>query len=641
MERARAIQAQRLAEKQAKYLAAEQELEASLRDDIKAAAGTTISTEFSKESAIARGVEFAEKYKTAAPKLSDMSETEVVEELPELDEIITPKRADLKLDADQLAAIELGCTEQYCNIVGSAGTGKTSTVMKLIDTLAEREVVKTFSQISRVAPDHLKHVSSSLAIGICAFTGQAKDTIMRAVPQQYKSYVYTIHKLVDVGPQEVETSANENDVEIGRAEFVGQALTKKLMLPRRDVNNKLPFQVVVIDEISMTGMGLLQWLLDALRPDCRIITIGDLAQLTPVMDTPSHPLLINAWPTQELKTIYRQKDGDLIDNANRIRVGDKPQINDNFKAVVIPNDGVQASRYVTKFIEKEFNEGRYDPMQDLLITPHNVGPLGQEILNVKARLFLNPNNVVQSIRTMRGIERYAVGDRIVNRKNDYEIGVTNGMAGTIKEINLQAGMAKYSDQGLQTQDQKDAVADSLANAIEDLEAEQKVKHMQKKLSGFNFGGKQVNEAEDLPVDNDAEGTAKRAASHSILTQFDYVKEDSPTGSEYLIPMHQSTQISSLQLGWWITVYVAQGSSARNVYVLLHPEHGKALNREMLYTAVTRARDNVTLLTTNMAINKSLRKQLIPGDTMEDKIAQYMAKIKTQKSDRKFDIPTAR
>lgn len=547
-----------------------------------------------------------------------------------------PTRADLKLDADQLAAVDLGCNEPYCNIVGSAGTGKTSTVMRLIQELANRSVVNTFLDLNRVPPEHTKHNYQSLAIGICAFTGKARDTIIRAVPNEYKPYVYTIHKLLDYGPETIEVSATQDDVEVGRAKFAGQPIEKRVMVPRRDAERPLPFKIIVIDEVSMAGMSLITKLFDAALPDTRFITIGDLAQLTPVLDTPSHPLLINAWPTQELRTIYRQKDGDLIDNANRIRVGQKPEINDNFRAFAIPKHGVEASNWVNTFIEKEYNEGRYDPNQDLLITPQNVGPLGQEILNLKARKFLNPNNPVQSIRTMRGIERFAVGDRVVNRKNDYEIGVTNGMVGTVQEINLNAGMAKFEDTGLLDAERAGQTAFDMEAAVQEMEDEQRLAKLQSKLSSFQLGNTQVSEAKD---EEQERGTEKRQASHSVTTQFDYVAEDSPTGAEYNITMGQSSQLNSLQLGWWITVYIAQGSSARNVYVLLHPEHGKALNREMLYTAVTRARENITLLSTTLAVNKSLKQQLIKGDTLEAKVTNYMRKMEQKKDKVDFNIPT--
>jgi len=573
-------------------------------------------------------------------KLASMPETEIVDDIEIPEEPSEPTRKDLKLDADQLAAVELGCSAQYCNIVGSAGTGKTSTVMKLISTLADRGIVKSFMDRNRIPPEHLKHNTKSLSIGICAFTAKAANTIQRSVDNAYKPYCYTIHKLLDYGPDVVEVKATKDDVEKRKADYVGEPIEKRVMIPRRNADKQLPFDVVVIDEVSMAGMSLLSKLFEALDKDCRIICIGDLAQLTPVLDTPSFPLLINSWPTQELRTIYRQKDGDLIDNANKIRTGDNPSINENFRAVAIPKDELEASRFVTNFIQKEYNEGRYDPDLDLLITPQNVGLLGQEVLNVKARVYLNPDNPVQSIRTMHGIERFAVGDRVVNRKNDYEIGVTNGMCGEIKEINLNAGMAKFSDTGLQSEQQKLDLEDELNKAVTDLEKQQRDKATQAKLSSFNLTGfGRQQELPDEPEDED--GTRKRMASHSIKTQFDYLEEDSKDGLDYLIQMHQSTQITNVQLGWWITVYIAQGSSARNVYVLLHPSHAKALNREMLYTAVTRAQDNIILLTTNVAVKKALRSQLIKGDTLSEKIENYLAKLKREKKKIDFDIPQER
>ena len=46
--------------------------------------------------------------------------------------------------------------------------------------------------------------------------------------------------------------------------------------------NRLPFDVVVVDETSMVSLSLMARLLEAVRPDARLIIVGDPEQLASV-----------------------------------------------------------------------------------------------------------------------------------------------------------------------------------------------------------------------------------------------------------------------------------------------------------------------------------------------------------------------
>lgn len=113
---------------------------------------------------------------------------------------------------------------------------------------------------------------------------------------------------------------------------------------REKVNIIRSMDLLVIDEISMVRADLLDAVDDVLRRyrdrskpfgGVQLLMIGDLQQLAPVVkdddwqmlspfyDTPyffsSRALRQTAYCTIELKTVYRQSDGDFLDLLNRIR----------------------------------------------------------------------------------------------------------------------------------------------------------------------------------------------------------------------------------------------------------------------------------------------------------------------------------
>ena len=51
---------------------------------------------------------------------------------------------------------------------------------------------------------------------------------------------------------------------------------------RHDRENRLPFDVVVVDEASMVSLTMMSRLVDALRPDTRLVLVGDPDQLASV-----------------------------------------------------------------------------------------------------------------------------------------------------------------------------------------------------------------------------------------------------------------------------------------------------------------------------------------------------------------------
>jgi exodeoxyribonuclease V alpha subunit len=153
-------------------------------------------------------------------------------------------------DWQQLAAAA-AVRSRFCVISGGPGTGKTTTVVKILALLLEQAA------------------AGRMRIGLAAPTGKAaarlKESLFKAgnelelstpVAGAIPSDVSTIHRLLGYIPDSCRF--------------------------RHNAGNPLPFEAVVVDEASMVPLALLAKLVDALAPGTRLILLGDRDQLASV-----------------------------------------------------------------------------------------------------------------------------------------------------------------------------------------------------------------------------------------------------------------------------------------------------------------------------------------------------------------------
>ena len=85
------------------------------------------------------------------------------------------------------------------------------------------------------------------------------------------------------------------------------------------------------------------------------------------------------------------------------------------------------------------------------------------------------------------------------------------------------------------------------------------------------------------------------------------------------------QVNNLTLAYATTCHKAQGLESKRVFILTHKCHNILLNREWLYTAVTRAKETLTILCERDAFIGGINKQQIKGTTLEEKAEYFKGK----------------
>ncbi|MBB5164216.1 exodeoxyribonuclease V subunit alpha [Mycobacterium sp. AZCC_0083] len=152
---------------------------------------------------------------------------------------------------EQREAAELALSQRLTVLTGGPGTGKTTTVARLLALLAEQAG------------------SSRLRIALAAPTGKAAARLQEAVQLEIDQlelvdqrrisglHATTLHRLLGSRPD-------------NSSRF------------RHHRGNRLPHDVIVVDETSMVSLTMMARLLEAVRPQARLLLVGDPDQLASV-----------------------------------------------------------------------------------------------------------------------------------------------------------------------------------------------------------------------------------------------------------------------------------------------------------------------------------------------------------------------
>jgi exodeoxyribonuclease V alpha subunit len=278
-----------------------------------------------------------------------------------------------------------------------------------------------------------------LSVALAAPTGRASKRLSEATSSEAK----TIHRLL-----EFEYSTEDGD----RPGF------------RRNENDLLDENVIIIDESSMIDNILMCSLLKAIKPGARLILIGDSDQLPSIGAGNVLRDLLEAdrFATIRLNEIFRQAQESLIViNAHKINNGEMPILNvKNNDFFFLPrNTDNEIASTVTDLclnrLPRTYGEIAKNGIQ--VITPSRKGTAGTENLNVMLQDALNPK--AKEKKEHRHRERtFREGDKVMQIKNNYELewyrdddsegmGIFNGDIGIIERIDAlsQVMQIKFDD----------------------------------------------------------------------------------------------------------------------------------------------------------------------------------------------------
>lgn len=505
-----------------------------------------------------------------------------------------PQVAGVTYNDEQSQALELGMRGKSFCLIGAAGTGKTTTTQELILQLLRMPHISPFDDSSQYLQ------KGEPGIVIVSFTNKAVNNIKKKLPKNLQHHCITMHKLIEFAPERDEAG-----------KIIGFA-------PGKNRNSPLPYiSCVIFEESSMISTELYGQYRRALPEGCapQEIFLGDLNQLPPVFGEAILGFKLIELPTVELVQVYRQAlQSPIISLAHRVREGKTFNWEADEKGTSLQDAGEHGMVLVRRW-QKRVNDvvgiktmgavmlqymdqGLYDPKEDIILCPFNVKFGCEELNKIIANRLAKDRNAVTWHVIARGTSTFwAVGDKVLFNQMDaviIDIRPAAGYTGklTLDESEFLDRWGNYTDGGKHEK----APQKSDLELLETLESQP------------------IGERD------------KNSASHVIKLQY----VDSGQTSE----ISASGDINKMLLGYAITVHKSQGSEWNRVFIALHYSHTSIITRELMYTAITRAKKQLIMFIdpgkegSMDSISKAARSPEIKGVTLAEKAQFFKGKIGT-------------
>ena len=303
----------------------------------------------------------------------------------------------IEYDEVQLAAIRQAVTSKVMVLTGGPGTGKTTTTQGIIAALKK----------------------AGLRVLLAAPTGRAAKRMSEATGMEAK----TIHRLLEYNPQDGYKRNDENPLE-------GDAL--------------------IVDECSMIDILLMNNLLKAVPVGMRLVLVGDIDQLPSVGAGNVLRDIIDSQciPVVRLVRIFRQaQKSRIVMSAHAINRGKFPDTSngrDTDFFFMKEEDPERAAESIVRLVKERLPRAyRESPDRIQVLTPMQRGVVGAANLNLLLQQALNPSGPSLG----RGGYTYRQGDRVMQLCNNYAKEVFNGDLGYIREVDTEERTLKVDFDG--------------------------------------------------------------------------------------------------------------------------------------------------------------------------------------------------
>jgi exodeoxyribonuclease V alpha subunit len=507
----------------------------------------------------------------------------------------------IEYNTKQQQFVELASAgSEDCILIGAAGTGKTTCMKGVVSSLILSGTAGIYSDTTH------KHLQADTpGIVVCAYTRRAVNNIRKNMPEDMRGNCITIHKLLEYEPVFYEVIDPATGREKKKMEF----------RPGRNELNPLSSSIhtVIFEESSMIGTDLYRQVQNALCHPHQEIFLGDIQQLPPVFGPAILGFKLQSLRTIELTEVYRQAlESPIIRLAHSILSGKRIGPGE-LQEMIVPGQLVikpwsktispdHALAVLGKLDDpknlglfpKLLDNGGYDPEEDMILIPQNVG-LGTNELNKYIAQYIATKHGREVYEVVAGFDKayFSVGEKIMYERNDGIITKIepNPLYGGSKLVRPASKTLTYW--GMEISSQRNKENEGVENA---------------EFEDIDFLLAQSAIADDDRV---------HAASHRVTIKL--------ADSENEIVLDKAGQINNTILGYALTVHKAQGSEWRRVFLVFHQSHNRMLQRELLYTAVTRAREELVVICEKDSFERGIESQRIKGNSLAEKAEYFKGK----------------
>lgn len=401
--------------------------------------------------------------------------------------------------------------------------------------------------------------SLGLTYKACALSGKASQVLLSKDIDSA-----TIHRTFGIGVKK------SDDEEIG--------------------NGKSFYDVIIIDESSMVDAGLFSQMLSKVQDGAKVILVGDSGQLSGIGhgDVLRDLLQTQYFKTIELNQVHRQaQDSGIIELATKIREGVQVcSANQEGMTKFGKNKDMIMVNYQNKEVMPENVERVLRGQAKNIKTPKDLMDF-QVVVAMKERGAMSAkaiNNLAQSV--FNDLEKpfvshngydFREGDKVIVKGNSYEI----------------------------------SYYDDLEHYYNVRDQELTENEIQEHLLTLETDEERIEFYDSIPTSNT--GDLFNGTMGIIVDVFEKMDYNTNKIVQCLminfeglgIKVYQQSELDSLELAYTVTCHRIQGSTIKNVVVILDYSAYSLLCRQWVYTAITRASKKCVLLVQSSALVKAI------------------------------------
>jgi len=429
-------------------------------------------------------------------------------------------------------------------ITGGPGTGKTYTIARLL------------AGATRLAAGD----GRAVAIALAAPTGRAAARITESVAGA----------LVDTSAPPVATTIHA---------LLGWAPGDGF---RHNRGNPLPHDLVIIDETSMISLSLMASLFNAIRPDAAVVLVGDPDQLASV----------------EVGTV-------LSDIVRPARVATSNEITGPAR-VATSNEITGPARVATS---NDAERSQF-PLSTRIVRLSRVHRFGEESDIASLAAAVRAGDEASALELLSSDPRGTDGQipviEWVRPEQSSGIGRVMGevieASASVAEAALAGDAAKAVAASLDTKvlaatrmnqfglyHWSDLIESSVVARVPGIENSRRW-----------FVGRPV-----MITANDRVNRVANGDTGIVVARRGGLSVAMADGDGHSVRYLPTSRLSEVESWWAMTIHKSQGSEFRHVVVSLPPAGSPILTRELLYTAITRARERVTIVATEAALRGAI------------------------------------
>lgn len=492
----------------------------------------------------------------------------------------------------QVRALGAITQKNFVVLTGGPGTGKTTTVARMIEILRQTNPGKR------------------LDIKLAAPTGKAanrlKESIQNEAPSSESDFygkleAVTLHKLLGAKPGVIENFTY-------------------------DAKNKLSGDVFIIDEASMVPLLMFKKFLEAIPQDAKVIVIGDPDQLTSV----------------EVGTVLADIVKGIQNHARRdtsIDLSESIKLDNTLKKLwekvatsaeeEWPNDHsetsfIQLHNGLVALTQGHRNEGGVSTLVKL-IKDHDIQKAIELLKSDEKDITLIDSLNSNSSYKEELIQHYKdlsqkVGELYKQEKDDQipQEELDQQYATLLDEMNnLRLLCAKKRGTKAGTNSVQEW------NALISKEIEKDFGSIKSDIDAYGerIGSVLVvrKNQSTLKIQNGDTGLLVKRVTQEGRSSFKLVLPGNERGTVRYI---SRPQIEAAELGYAITIHTSQGSEYKHALVMLTKEADSPLNlRELIYTGVSRAKQKVTVIGSEEVLEQGLTRQVERASRLDELLGQ--------------------